>query len=462
MSQRIQTSLLIFVLIAIYFIGLNDRGMFSDGYFYSTFGKHVVTMDRWLIPYFSKAIYVEFFDHTPFVFILEGLFFKIFGISNGSARLFILFFLIGTIFSVFNFLKKEKNINFAIIWLVLFLSIPPLLKKARFPNIDIPLMLWTSLALIESYRAIVLNKVNRWWSCGFFFGLALLSKGPLAGQIVLSIAVFLIWEKKFYLLKSWRPWAGLLLGFFIFALWPLSLYFSDRFDIFQRWFEFTILASVVQGRGESTSVFTYLAFLIKNASVWSVLALIGVFFILKKKVIADSIWKFGMSWLLTLLIPLSFASLKYSNYLIPGYPALALVACYPFLLMKKEKWEKAPKVLLMIFAPLLIILFFVLGKYKKLRDIPLYTALDYAREHQLPRKNWVLYNQCYDNIAAQGLMAFEESADVFRVENVKRLDRSALVIMRKSDLANLEDVKELVSLESNDLILACSGHACPN
>jgi len=462
MSQRIQTSLLIFVLIAIYFVGLNDRGMFPDGYLYASLGKHAVTLERWLIPYFSKAIYSEFFDHTPLVFILEGLFFKLFGISNGSARLFVLFFLIGTVFSVFNFLKKEKKINFAIVWLVLYLSIPPLMKKARFPNIDIPLMLWTTLALIESYKAIIHNKINSWWSCGVFFGLALLSKGPLAGHIVLSITLFLIWEKKFHLLKSWRPWAGLFLGFLIFSLWPLSLYYSGRFDIFQKWFEFTILASVVQGRGASTSVFTYFAFLIKNASVWSLLALSSIVLILRQKIIADSVWKFGMSWLLTLLIPLSFASLKYSNYLIPSYPALALLACYPFLMMKKEKWEKAPSFLLMIFAPLLIILFFVLGKYKKLRDIPLYTALDYARENHLPRQNWILFNQCYDNIAAQGLMAFEESADVFRVENVKKLERSALIIMRKSDLQNLEDARELISIDDKDLILACSGRACPH
>lgn len=245
MSERIKTSLVIFFLLALYLVGLNDRGMFHDGYLYAAFGKHALTLDKWLIPHLSQSTYAEFFHHTPFLFIFEGLFFKIFGVSYASARLFVLFFLFVTAFYFFSFLKKEKKHVHALVWAILFLTLPPLLKKSRFPNIDLPLMLFTTLSLVEAYKAIAYEKVNRWWSSGLFFGFALLTKGPLAFHIALVLFLFIAIEKKWSLLKQWRVWAGFSLGLFMFALWPIALNIYGRIDIFHQWINFIFVESIM-------------------------------------------------------------------------------------------------------------------------------------------------------------------------------------------------------------------------
>lgn len=460
MSERLKIALLIFFLFSLYFVGINDRGMFHDGYLYAAYGKHAITMNRWLIPHLSHTTYAEFFHHTPFLFILEGAFFKGLGISYATARIFILLFLIVTAFYFFGFIKREKGHLVAVLWSLFFLLLPPLLKKSRFPNIDLPLMMFTTVSLVCAFLAITKEKNKYWWSSGFMFGLALLTKGPLALHIALVIFLFLIVEKKLYLLKNLIPWASFAFGLMIFSLWPLALKMYGRMDIFHQWVHFIFVESIFEGRGEKSPFLTYFKFLLVNAPIWSLMTLYGFYQIKKKTLIPDALYRFSLIWFLSLLIPLSFMGLKYSNYLIPAYPAFALISLYSILNIKIETKEKIVHWSLPIIFIGLISSLFYNFKYKSHRDEVIYEAIDFARERNLPLKNWILYNDCYPFFSLQNLLAFEASASVHQVSNTDHFKLDALVIIHKADVGKIQNIKKLKDLSTKDLVLACVGSAC--
>ena len=79
---------LFFLAIVVYAQQAWVSGFFHDGYLYASLGKNAAIKDFWLIPHYTEQIYSRFSHHLPFIFILEGIFFKIFGASNTTARLF--------------------------------------------------------------------------------------------------------------------------------------------------------------------------------------------------------------------------------------------------------------------------------------------------------------------------------------------------------------------------------------
>lgn len=153
--------------------------------------------------------------------------------------------------------------------------------------------------------------------------------------------------------------------------------------------------------------------------------------------------------------------LKYSNYLIPLYPAFALLSLYPLFKFSENKERSIINWSLPVIAMGLIGSLVFSQVYKNHRDEVLYEAIDYAREHKLPAKEWILYNNCYPFFSLQNLLAFEESASVFQIENVTSFEKDALVIIHKSDVEKISGVKKLKDLSSKDLVLACSNAACP-
>ncbi len=115
-------------------------GFFHDGYLYAAFGKNAAQAGHWLIPHASDAVYSRFFHHTPTIFIFEGVFFKIFGASYTTARIFSASFSILTLFLIVHWLRAAGEKRWAYLSGVFFLCLPSLLKKTRFPSLDPALM----------------------------------------------------------------------------------------------------------------------------------------------------------------------------------------------------------------------------------------------------------------------------------------------------------------------------------
>ena len=236
------------------------EGFFHDGYLYAALGKHAALKGKWIIPFLSETNFEKFNQHPPFVFMIMGLFFKVFGSSFTAARVFGASWTIASIILFSLFIRKslpDNNFQKRIIFFtgIVFLLINDLIKKSRFPGLDTPLMfsfILNYLSFFHSYKLRMLNqdKLYHWLITGSLLGISLLIKGPPALIIPLGYFIFLIMSNSVKeTLINFKPWAGLSVGFIIFSIWPLLLYYNNHFYIFEYYIKKQFFFSVVEGRG---------------------------------------------------------------------------------------------------------------------------------------------------------------------------------------------------------------------
>ena len=377
-------------------------GFFHDGHLYAALSKNAVTGGHWLVPHLSDYTYPTFFHHTPFVFILQGLFFKILGASYTTARLFGGLFTLGTLFLLYRWCQMIHGKKLAYYACLLLITLLPLVKKSRFPNLDTPLMFTTLLAIYFYTRFHWEQKIILWLPIGLSLGTALLIKGPMGLLPCMIIFAHQLINRRFspYLLGSF------VLSLGIFSLWPLSLYGINRFDVFLNYWEFTFNHTITQGRNqEHYQPFFYLVFLIKYAAPWVVLALWGGRLAIKKNLLLPLIY------FTIIFIPLSLAKFKYAHYLLPLYPALATLAALP-LTKLHPRMEERLKNAVKIFAPslALILLIFPLTTTIK-RDPELHKAMEVVEALKSSPKTWIIVDGAYSYFPTANFLAFHNNSE---------------------------------------------------
>jgi 4-amino-4-deoxy-L-arabinose transferase-like glycosyltransferase len=396
---------LIFLAIVLYLQQAWVPGFFHDGYLYAAFGKHASELGHWLIPHLNFSTYSEFPDHSPFLFMLEGLFFKLFGSGETQARIFGALFSLTTVCCLYLFLEKNTNRKRAFYTTLAFISIYPLIKKTRFPNMDLAIMLSMMLAFFSYYK-------NEWYKCGFFSGLSLLIKGPIAFLIPLVIFVHFVLTKSWDKLKSPKPWLSFVMAFAIFSLWPLLLYFNGRIDIFTKYLHSTFSHTISGGRGlESYQFHAYFVFLLKQTPH---LFLLLIYVLIKKK---DDLTKFSLVAFITILLFLTAQKLKYSHYLIVLYPYYALAVGEALERIKDDLSQKVSFFIKTIttIGALVLLIFPLTTKIK--RDVPLYETKEVVESIKVKPNAWAIIGDSYPFFAATNFFAYYHHADVYRAKH---------------------------------------------
>jgi 4-amino-4-deoxy-L-arabinose transferase-like glycosyltransferase len=387
-------------------------GFFMDGYLYSAFAKHAAEGGYWLVPHLSHTTYTDFPVHTPFVFGLNGIFFKFFGTSYTAARIFGGLFTFSSLILLIRMVRKHGNDQWAFLSGLFFVLIPPLIKKTRFPNLDAPLMLFVFLSLSFYFDAFKRGKKSSWVLCGVFFGLSMLTKGPMGGLIPLAIFFHLFATKSFKKILDVTPWLSLLLGLIIFSIWPLTLYLNGNFETFEIYLNNTFKFTMVDARGVTKfNYFDYFIFLLKQTGPWFLLSLYSIKILFKEK--KNDLHLFGISTFFSLLILLSIPKFKYSNYLLPLYPFYAITVAYAVNSFLKEGWfEKIKRGTMYLFIlTSLTLLVFPLTTNTR-RDKIIHKTLGITKGLKRQPNVWVTINQSYTFFALANLIGFELDGEV--------------------------------------------------
>lgn len=307
-----------------------------DGATYAAIGKNATQMGHWLVPYYNEESYPRFAEHPPFYFMYIGLVFKLFGTSWTTARLSVLLLNIVTFSFVWLSFKKLSSKRHAFLTLLILLLCYPFIRKCRYPLLETPLLLFSTLTLITYYKAFLFSKTRYFLLAGVFWGCALLMKGHAAFFIPLTIFLHLILTKNLSKLLDFRLWLALFLGFLVFSLWPLSLSLTNNFDIFTTWFQRQFTGTVIQARGKAElDLFVYLEILLFQCLPWLLLSLWGSWKIFKEEK-RDHFGFLFMAWFLAILLPYSFMKWKYSHYIHPIYLPMSALAAFAFLYFKEK------------------------------------------------------------------------------------------------------------------------------
>lgn len=414
-----------------FFHHLSQLGFHMDGLIYAAMGRNALLKDAWLVPSMSETMFNTFHDHVPFMIILQGLFFKVFGISFFTARLMVNLFSFATFLSIIYFMRKKAN-NFQVVLATFFfiLSIP-MLRHSRHPNFDMPLMLTCFLSINFYIQAIELNSKRDWFLSGIFFGLAMLFKGPMAVFVPVTIFVHLIVTKKLGILLRPVPWLALFSGFAIFSLWPLSLLSIDKFAIFKDWFNFTIINSIMGSRGAvKNEYFTYV-FYLSTFTPAQIICMLVSFYKLRRSKISE----FYLVHLIFFLVVLGMTSMmkfKLSHYLTALYPSLAIIASLGFNNGAKFKLQQIIT-LTMLSAGLIV--FFLPQKPEKIRDYEIFEIRRVLNEKKLKAESYTVETGAYPFWSLVSLMSFLDGTRVDEVNsaNLKIDKTSALYIILKAD-----------------------------
>lgn len=415
----------------IFFHHLSQPGFFLDGLIYAALGKNAAVKGAWLIPTLNEAYFKTFTDHIPFMLMLHGLFFKFFGVSFFSARLLVGLFSFGTFASIVYFAKKKVTNFQVIITAFLFLLIYPLLRHARHPNYDMPLMLCCFLAISFYIKAIEDNLKRDWYFVGISFGFAMLFKGPMAVFVPLTIFVHLIITKRLQHLLSFTPWLSLLLGFGIFSLWPLALFFTGQIDFFFIWFKFTFLNSILNSRGvETNDYFTYVRYLFTYAPIQIILAIFSFYKLFRAK--WSEYYRVHLTFFLVVLVLTSAMKFKLSHYITCIYPSLVIIASMGIKEVVKEKiYIGFLSAMLLISA----IVFIYPQDPKKNRDYEIFEIRRVLVEKKLFPKKYILETGAYPYWSLVSLIEFVDGLTTYQmpITSFQTENSQALFIVKKEN-----------------------------
>lgn len=416
-------------------------GFFHDGYLYAALGKHAHETGNWLVPRLSDGIYTRFFHHPPLYFMFEGIFFKIFGSDWTQARLFGVFWSLLWIFGLRRALISKTDVETGDLFSLLLIIMPDVLKKARFPNLDFALAFVCGLALILAWRE---GRKSRWLLAGILLGLGFWIKGIALFLFGPIFVINLIMDRQY--LKTFNPYLCVMAMILVGGLWPLLLKSTGNWDIFLGYLDMQFTQTAIEGRGESMPFYTYVVHVLITMPHLILLCLWGIY-IKRSSYIKGELTKLGVIWFFSGLVILSCLKFKYSHYLIPYYPGLALMAL-PGL---RDLYERSSARFFGVLSGLTILgacalLFFPLTT-KVRRHIELVQMEEAISWRHLNPSEFVLLDQAYEFWSTTNYVAYRFDKPVRAMSYADLTVKSPIVV-----LANPSKEEEIKSKYNSTLL----------
>ena len=188
-------------------------------------------------------------------FILEGIFFKVFGLF-ASARFFgEILEAVASIFLLWFYGKRFEQKDLFSSGVSSPLVSPYFFKKARFLNLDMPLVAFTIIYYLEAVLFKKNQEKGSWSLAGVAMGLTFLFKGIgifylAVGGVLLAV----IGGRRYipFFVKS------TLLSLMIASLRPLALFLSGKLYLFEKYLYVQFFHTAVHDRAEEWNHFVYL------------------------------------------------------------------------------------------------------------------------------------------------------------------------------------------------------------
>lgn len=299
---------------------------------------------NWIVPTYNYNLRV---DKPALLYWLQIASYNIFGVNEFAARfpsalggLFSLFatYALGTIMF---------GASTGFFGALILLAMPAWAGSAHFANPDALLnacVAWSFFVFFRGYQ----NNNTTWllWG-GIITGIGMLAKGPVALALpLLIILLFLLWEKQPKRLLSIHLLGALFLFLLVSGPWYIWVGVETKFQ-WHKGFFFTHNLGRFSTPMENHSGpwFYYLLVIAIGSAPWS--AFIGMTILNAKKellsnelstqaTIDRSAIRLLATWIAVVLVFFSISSTKLPNYILPLYPAIAILTSRAMLAWKNE------------------------------------------------------------------------------------------------------------------------------
>jgi len=308
---------------------LGDLGGYDDAV-YAHEGKRMLATGEWWTVYLNGQ---PDFDKPPMFIWLEALSMKVFGVSDFAARFPSALLGFGSILLVY-FITRELTTSYWLpVWAMMILFCTQFfMRYAMRAMTDVPFTFFFELALL--FYLIGLRRNRYFILCGAAIGFAVLTRSFLGliplGIILGHLTISGRWDagRAKYLI------AGTLLALGLPLVWFVSQYQLHGSKFLALHFSFTFdNLPLTNGKGADqfgSGLLRYPLFLIKSYWPWLPLMVVGMWSQTKKAIKErDSTGLFLTLWVLALIVPFSLAEFKWLRYIMPAFPAFAILSAVP-------------------------------------------------------------------------------------------------------------------------------------
>jgi len=328
-DPRFHRALLLLFAVLLIFTRLWETSLASyDDTYYAEKAKEILLSGQWLVPPWD---YKPAFDNTPLSLWGMAAIFRLFGVSEFTARLLPALAGVGCVL-----LTYHAGRRFFGDWVGFFagaalLTTPYFLKYSRHAMLDTVQTLLVGGAVVLLVAGLERDRPTAWdLAAGALAGLAVLNKSLLG---LLPFAIYLLhviitrppWR------RALRPgaWLALLVGLALPGAWFAAVTVRHGNAFLQQHFGYILWHRALHGDpGETVtwaSYLDYLGGLFSNFLPWIFLALYGGWKVLREDGRRERRW-LPVVWAAGTLALLTLAAAKKSWYVLPAYPALAVLA----------------------------------------------------------------------------------------------------------------------------------------
>jgi 4-amino-4-deoxy-L-arabinose transferase-like glycosyltransferase len=294
---------------------------------YAEIAREMLATGDWVVP---KLNFQTYYDKPPLVYWLCATSFKLFGVSETSARFVPALASLATLVSTMYFGSRIFNRRVGLLAGVVLLVSVGFAFTSRYLLLDSVLSLLVSLSLFTAYEAIGKPrlKLGWWMASSVCVGLAVLTKGPIAIVLWLPPVFAFAWLSQTAAnIRRWHCAVFGLLAATIAAPWFIGVHLQDPKFLLELLYKHNV--SRFFGDFHSRPFWFFVPVLLVAGHPWSFLTLPYARFLLgrdessrNKRVPAVG---YLLLWSVWCLVFFSLSACKLPTYLLPAAPALALM-----------------------------------------------------------------------------------------------------------------------------------------
>ncbi|GAB6066174.1 glycosyltransferase family 39 protein [Aquifex pyrophilus] len=317
-------------LVFLYFFNLGYNAVWiPNESFYADASKNMVETGNYLTPVYNGELRL---NKPPLTYWLSALGFKIFGINEFGLRFFQAF--LGILTGVLTYLvskkltkKEDVSLLSALILNLSFIFI----ANARYTSPEVPFTFFITLSLylwLEYYT----EKKNLFFLLALVSSsLAVLTKGPAGFALPAGVIFFyLLFNDPKELLKI-RYYLGTAFVFIAGGWWFLYQYFANK-EVFLEVFIKENIKRIYALQKDP--IYFYALDINVSFLPYSLLFFPAVFWAFRKKEL-----RFPLTWFLFIFTLFSLVKMKIPVYIMPAYPAMAVITAH-FLLSSEMRKVK--------------------------------------------------------------------------------------------------------------------------
>lgn len=293
-----------------------------DEAIYAEIAKEILQSGDWLTLHWQHA---NWFEKPPLYFWVMGGLFRLFGISEFSARAVSALAGVGVAAVVYAIGKLQRGPVCGLIAVLVLLTTFQFVQMSRLVNTDVLLLLFIYLAIYGYLR--VRNGERRWWyvvavSCAL--GFMVKSFASLFAPAAIALAL-VVDRQVTETLGSREFRMAVLAGLAIIVPWHVAMLYRHGSIFLNEYFYYHVLSRTTSAlEGHSGPYWFYLREIWEKIHPWWAIAPFAVIF---------NIWRVKRGRLSIAILALSVfvfgfytaAQTKSTSYILPVYPALALL-----------------------------------------------------------------------------------------------------------------------------------------